>query len=62
MPKKVLLPKAHFGMAHHTPMNWEDYEQDDDADDVELKHSPKDVVAMLGFDPKKAKTTKKKGK
>lgn len=50
---KKALPKAHFGKANHDHMNWEDHESDDDADDVELKHTPKDVVGMLGFDPKK---------
>ena len=55
---KKALPKAHFGKANHDQMNWEEHESDDDADDVELKHTPKDVVGMLGFDPKKNKLKK----
>lgn len=61
---KNQLPDVHFGKAHNKPMNWEAHESDDDADDNEMDETPKDVKAMLGFDPKKMKTTKtvKKGK
>lgn len=59
---KKVLPNAHFGKADHKQMHWEDLESDDDADDIELKHTPKDVVGMLGFDPKKKSVLKKKPK
>lgn len=57
--KPLLLPQAHFGTAHHKPMEWEQFESDDDADDNEMAKTPKDVVDMLGFDPKKVKLVKK---
>jgi hypothetical protein len=55
MSLKNKLPHVHFGKANHTPMNWEEHESDDDADDNEMDETPKDVKAMLGFDPKKVK-------
>lgn len=59
---KKKLPVAHFGKANHTPMNWEDHESDDDDSDDEMEHTPKDVKAMLGFDPKRKPVVKKKAK
>lgn len=46
------LPDVHFGEADATQGNgWESYDEPD-ADDAELGETPKDVVMMLGFDPK----------
>ncbi len=59
---KKKLPDVHFGKANHKPMNWADHESDDDADDEEMEHTPKDVKAMLGFDPKTKAKVKPKGK
>ena len=50
---KAVLPQAHFGTHKQNKIKWQDDESSDDADDVELKRTPKDVVGMLGFDPKK---------
>ena len=61
---KKHLPAAQFGKAGKSKMDWTQHEEDD-PDDEELERTPKDVKAMLGFDPKK-KVTKtapaKKGK
>lgn len=60
--KKPTLPKVHFGKANHKEMDWTKHHSDDNADDDELEETPKDVKAMLGFDPKKKTKTKTKTK
>lgn len=40
---------ASFGDA--PAINWRDAPAIDDADDEEMKDTPKDVIAILGFDP-----------
>lgn len=45
------LPDAHFGNAQKPLPDWRDTPGDDpDVDDDEVA-TPKDVIAMLGFDP-----------
>lgn len=43
---------VHFGEVNGEIPDWRDSEDTEDADDEELDKTPKDVIAMLGFDPK----------
>lgn len=54
---KKHLPNAQFGKGNHKPIDWTKHHEED-PDDEELPHTPKDVTRMLGFDPK----TKSKSK
>lgn len=49
-PKKMEIPDAHWG--HATAKLPEIHESDEPDDDEELEETPKDVIDMLGFDPK----------
>ena len=58
--KKQPFPNAHFGEVgkkHDWRKKLADVEEPDD--DEELEETPKDVVRMLGFDPKEFSEKKK---
>lgn len=47
-----MIPKAHFGQATATPVDWRTaLEDDDDKDDDAETATSEDVIGMLGFDP-----------
>lgn len=48
------LPEVHFGLSESKPIDWRKTEDKPEPDDdEELAQTPTDVVAMLGFDPKR---------
>lgn len=48
-----MLPDVHFGKADSDSIDWRKETDDDELDnDEELEETPRDVVALLGFDPK----------
>lgn len=54
-----MTPKVHFGEIDAEDEDWREGLVDEDPDDEELDVSPKDVVDILGFDPKEFSTGKK---
>ena len=54
-----MTPKVHFGEIDAEDEDWREGLVDEDPDDEELDVSPKDVVDILGFDPKEFSTRKK---
>jgi len=48
-----MIPGVHFGEVGEEPVDWRKSVDDQDLDDdEELDETPKDVVGILGFDPK----------
>ena len=47
-----LLDNIHFGKVGTPKPDWRRFRNDEPDDDEELEATPKDVVKLLGFDPK----------
>lgn len=57
--KKVFDLKADIELGKDDNPDWrKDSEDETDADDEELDKTPKDVIALLGFDPKHINSVK----
>lgn len=46
------LPDVYFGHVGARDYDWREVDDEEEDDDEELKETPKDVVELLGFDPK----------
>ena len=47
------LPQAHYGSADKKPIDWRKHPDQSKDDDEELEKTPRSIVKLLSFDPKK---------
>jgi hypothetical protein len=50
-----VLDNIHFGKVNGPKPDWRNFRNDEPDDDEELETTPRDVMKLLGFDPKELK-------